>query len=178
MRSTVVRLMLVALAAAGAVAAGPASAADGGLCKLDGTATFVKGPNATDHPFSYTFTGDLSNCQSNTPGAAASGKIATLVPAKGTGTCASNTGAGIALVTWADKGLSVVQYTTQSATAGVVLQGNVIASTKVGKKTYTTTKFSGYGAAGLLAFEASPQECAGGGVTSAGIAGAVGLGKQ
>jgi hypothetical protein len=178
MRSTVVRLMLVALAAAGAVAAVPASAADGGLCKLDGTATFAKGPNTTDHPFSYTFTGDLTNCQSNTPGAAAAGKIATLVPATGAGTCASNTGAGIALVTWADKGLSVVQYTTQSGTAGVVLQGTVIPSTKVGKKTYTTTKFAGYGAAGLLVFEASPQECAGAGVTSAGITGAVGLGKQ
>jgi hypothetical protein len=178
MRSTVVRLMLVALAAAGAVAAVPASAADGGMCQLNGSATFTKGPNSTDHPFTYTFSGDLTNCQSNTPGAAPSGKIATLVPSTGTGTCATNTSAGTALVTWSDKGLSVVSYTTQSATAGVVLQGTVVPSAKVGKRTYTTTKFAGYGAAGLLTFQADPTQCAGDGVTAAPIAGAVGLGKQ
>jgi len=170
--------MLLALAAGGAVSAVPASAADGGMCKLDGSATFAKGPNTTDHAFTFTFAGDLTSCQSNTPGAPAAGKIATLVPATGSGTCGSNKTAGIALVTWADKSLSIVQFTTQSAGAGVALQGTVIPSTKVGKKTYTTTKYAGYGAAGPLAFEASPQECAGAGVTTAGIAGSVGLGKQ
>jgi hypothetical protein len=177
MRSSAVRLMLAAVAVGGALSAVPASAADGGMCQLNGTATFAKGPNTTDHAFTYTFSGDLTGCQSNN-NAPASGKIATLQPAMGTGTCGSNSGAGVALVTWVDKSLSVVQYTTQSATAGVVLQGTVIPSAKVGKKTYKTTKYAGYGAAGLLVFEASPQECAGGGVTSAGIAGAVGLGQQ
>jgi hypothetical protein len=178
MRTTVVRLLLVALAAGGAVAAVPASAADGGMCQLNGTATFKNGPATSDHPFTYTFAGDLTSCQANTPGAPASGKIATLIPAVGTGSCGSNTSAGLALVTWVDKSLSVVKYTTQSATAGVVLQGTVVPSAKVGKKTYTSTKFVGYGSAGLLAFEANPQECATSGVASAGIAGAVGLGKQ
>jgi hypothetical protein len=178
MRPTVVRLLLVALAAAGAVSAVPASAADGGMCQLAGSATFTKGPNTTDHPFTYTFSGDLTSCQSNTPGAPAAGKIATLVPSSGSGTCASNTSAGTALVSWADKSLSVVSYTTQSATAGVVLQGTVVPSAKVGKKVYKTTKFAGYGAAGLLTFQANPTECAGNGVTTAPIAGAVGLGKQ
>jgi hypothetical protein len=178
MRPTVVRLLLVALAAAGAVSAVPASAADGGMCQLAGSATFTKGPNTTDHPFTYTFSGDLTSCQSNTPGAPAAGKIATLVPSTGSGTCASNTSAGTALVSWADKSLSVVSYTTRSATAGVVLQGTVVPSAKVGKKVYKTTKFAGYGAAGLLTFQANPTECAGNGVTTAPIAGAVGLGKQ
>src|SRR3954454_9606422 len=177
MRPYAVRLMLVALAAGGAVAAVPASAADGGMCQLSGTATFTKGPNSTDHPFTYTFAGDLTGCQSNN-GAPASGKIATLMPAKGTGTCASGTSAGTALVTWVDKSLSVVTYTTQDAAAGVVLQGTVVPSAKVGKKTYKTTKFAGYGAAGLLTFQANPTECAGSGVTTAPISGAVGLGKQ
>jgi hypothetical protein len=177
MRPYAVRLMLVALAAGGAVAAVPASAADGGMCQLSGNATFNKGPSTTDHPYTYTFSGDLTGCQSNN-GAPASGTIATLQPGTGTGTCGSGTTAGLALVTWADKSLSLVQYTTQSATAGVVLQGSVIPSAKVGKKTYKTTKYAGYGAAGLLVFQANPQECAGSGVTKAPISGAVGLGQQ
>ena len=50
MRPYAVRLMLVALAAGGAVAAVPASAADGGMCQLCGNATITKGPSTTDHP--------------------------------------------------------------------------------------------------------------------------------
>lgn len=178
MRASVVRLMLVALAAGGAVSAVPASAADGGMCQLNGTASFTNGPNTTDHPFSYTFSGDLTGCQSNSPGAPASGKIATLQPATGSGTCTSGTTSGLALVTWVDQSLSVVSYTTRDAGAAVVLQGTVVPSAKVGKKVYTTTKFAGYGAAGLLTFQADPTQCAGAGVTTAPISGGVGLGKQ
>jgi hypothetical protein len=177
MRSSAVRLLLAALVAGGAIAAAPASAADGGMCQLEGTAAFVKGPNTTDHAFTYTFTGDLTGCQSNN-GAPASGKIATLQPSTGSGTCAHNSSAGLALVTWADKSQSVVQYSTESAAAGVALQGTVVPSAKVGKKTYTTTKYAGYGAAGLLVFDADPAECAAAGVTKAPIHGAVGLGQQ
>jgi hypothetical protein len=178
MRSSALRLALLAVSVAGAVAAVPASAADGGMCRLDGSATFQKGPNTTDHPFTYTFTGDLSSCQTSGPAVPGSGKIATLQPATGSGTCGSNTTAGFALVTWADKTTTIVKYTTQSAAAGVVLQGSVQPTFTVGKTTYKTTRFAGYSSAGLLAFEASPPECAGGGVTTAGIAGAVGLGRQ
>ena len=177
MRSSVVRLMLAALAVGAAVSAVPASAADGGMCQLEGTAAFKNGPNGADRAFTYTFTGDLTGCQSNN-GAPASGKIATLRPSTGNGSCATNTSEGLALVTWADKSLSVVEYTTQSAAAGVVLQGTVVPSAKVGKKTYKTTKYAGYGAAGLLVFDADPQECAAGGVTKAPISGAVGLGQE
>ena len=94
MRASAVRLLLVAVAAAGAVSALPASAADGGMCQLNGTATFKNGPGTSAHPFSYTFSGDLTGCQSNTPGAASSGKIATLAPATGTGDCGSGTTSG------------------------------------------------------------------------------------
>jgi hypothetical protein len=178
MRASAVRLALLAVVAAGAVAAVPASAADGGMCRLDGSATFTKGPSTTDHAFTYTFTGDLSACQTSGPAVPAGGKIATLSPATGSGTCGTNTTAGLALVTWADKTTTIVKYTTQSATAGVALQGSVVPSAKVGKTTYTSTRFAGYSSAGVLVFEASPQECAGSGVTTAAIAGAVGLGKQ
>jgi hypothetical protein len=100
------------------------------------------------------------------------------VPSTGSGGCASNTSKGVAVVTWADKTITVVSYTTQSATAGVVLQGSVIPSTKAGKKVIKTTRYAGSNAVGALAFEASPADCAGAGVASAGIAGFVGIGKQ
>ena len=177
MRSSAVRLMLAALAVGAATCALPASAADGGMCQLEGTAAFKNGPNGADRAFTYTFTGDLSGCQSNN-GAPASGKIATLRPSTGDGSCATNTSEGLALVTWADKSLSVVEYTTRSAGAGVALQGTVVPSAKVGKKTYKTTKYAGYGAAGALFFDADPAECAGSGVTASPIHGAVGLGQQ
>ena len=179
MRTQIARLMLVATAVGAAVLAVPAHAAEGGACQLDGKATFKNGPG-TDQAkaFTYTFAGTLANCQSNVAGAPTSGTIATTVPSKGSGGCASNSSTGIALVTWADKSTTVVSYSATSATAGVVLQGSVIPSTKVGKKVVKTTRYAGYSAAGLLAFEASPAECAGSGVASAGIAGMVGIGTQ
>lgn len=166
------------LAAGAAALALPAGASpSGGGCSMSGTAKFSHGPNATAHAFTYTFTGGLYSCQSNT-GNPASGRIATLVPSKGTGTCADNTGGGTALVTWADRTTTIVSYTTQSAGAEVVLQGKVLASYKVGKKVYRTTRDKGYAAFGDLGFDASPQQCAGSGVTSASITGVTGLDTQ
>ena len=179
MRTQTARVLLAAAALGAAVAAVPAHAADGGGCQLDGTAAFKNGPGTDQaQKFTYMFSGTLSGCQSNVAGAPASGTIATLTPSTGTGSCANNSGGGVAVVTWSDKTTTVVSYTTQSATAGVVLQGTVIPSTKAGKKVIKTTRYAGSGAAGLLAFEASPAECASGGVKSAGIAGFVGIGKQ
>jgi hypothetical protein len=179
MRTQTARILLAAAALVASVAAVPAHAADGGGCQLDGTATFKNGPGTDQaQKFTYIFSGTLSGCQSNIPGAPTAGRIATLTPSSGTGSCANNSGGGVAVVTWSDKTTTVVSYTTQSATAGVALQGTVIPSTKVGKKVIKTTRYAGSGAAGLLAFEASPAECASGGVKSAGIAGVVGLGKQ
>jgi hypothetical protein len=179
MRTQTARVLLAAAALGAAVAAVPAHAAEGGGCKLDGTASFKNGPG-TDQAkkFTYTFAGTLSGCQSNISGAPATGKISTLVPSTGVGGCTSNTSKGIAAVTWADKTVTVVSYTTQSATAGVVLQGTVIPSAKAGKTVVKTTRYAGSNAIGTLAFEASPADCAGSGVASAGIAGFVGIGKQ
>jgi hypothetical protein len=179
MRTQTARVLLAAAALGAAVAAVPAHAADGGGCQLDGTAAFKNGPG-TDQAkkFTYMFSGTLSGCQSNIAGAPAGGKIGTLVPSTGTGSCASNSTNGVAVVTWADKTVTVVSYSTQSLTAGVALQGTVIPSTKAGKKVIKTTRYLGSNAVGALAFEASPPECAGSGVTNAGIAGFVGIGKQ
>jgi hypothetical protein len=165
----------VAMASGAAALALPAGAAPtAGGCYLYGTAAFTHGPNTTAHAFTYTFTGVLSSCESNTS-TPYYGKIATLVPAKGSGTCANNTGSGVALVTWSDKTLTIVSYTTQSAGAEVVLQGKVLPTYKVGKKLYRTTRDKGDAAFGNLGFNASPQDCAGAGVKTAGITGAAGL---
>src|SRR4051812_40829835 len=162
---------------AGALAALPAGAAPGGGgCALNGTAKFSHGPNSTDHPFTYTFSGKLSNCGDSSMSGPASGTIATLVPAKGSGTCANGKTSGTALIKWADRTQTVVKYTTDSVTAEVVLQGDVIKSYKVGKKTYKTTRYAGAGALADLVFQANPQQCAGSGVTTAPITGFAGLG--
>jgi hypothetical protein len=166
----------LSLLAAGAVVALPAGASPGGGgCQLHGNVKFNNGPNSTDHPFTYTFAGALTNCQSSSS-APAAGTIATLVPGKGSGTCANGTTAGVAIAKWSDGTASVIKYTTSSAAAEVVLQGNVIPSFKVGKKTYKSTRYAGAGALADLAFEADPTQCAGSGVTSAPMDGFAGLG--
>src|SRR4051794_12304373 len=144
MRPQTARVLLAAAALGAAVVAVPAHAADGGGCQLDGTAAFKNGPGTDQaQKFTYMFSGTLSGCQSNVSGAPTAGKIATLVPSTGTGSCASNTGGGVAVVSWADKTTTVVSYTTQSVTAGVALQGTVIPSTKAGKKVIKTTRYTG-----------------------------------
>lgn len=178
MRTRTPRLMLAAATIGAAALAVPASAAEGGECQLNGKATFTNGP-ATDsaRSFTYTFAGKLTSCRSNVADAPDSGVIATLTPATGKGSCASNSTDGLALVTWKDKTTSVVKYSTVSATGAVRLSGSVVPSAKVGSKVVKSTRYSGYGAAGLLAFEASPAECAGAGVKAATIEGLVGVGK-
>lgn len=170
-----VSLTTLALAGVAATVAPPVGAAPtGGGCSLSGTAKFSGGPNNSAHAFTYTFTGTLSSCQSN-PSGPASGTIATLVPAKGGGTCALGNTSGTALVVWADKTTTIIDYTTQSTGPAVQLQGRVLPSFKVKKKVYKTTRDKGDNAFGYLAFQASPVECAGSGVTSAGISGIAGL---
>jgi hypothetical protein len=167
----------LSLLAAGAVVALPAGASPGGGgCQLHGNVKFVNGPNTTAHAFSYTFLGALSNCQSSQGAVPATGSIVTLIPGKGSGTCTSGSTAGVAYVKWADGTATIVKYTTTDAGAEVLLQGNVIPSYKVGKKTYKTTRYAGAGAVSDLAFEADPTQCAGSGVTSAPMDGFAGLG--
>ena len=172
-----------------------ASAASGGGCQLKGTASFSPGLSTTSQPFNYSFSGDLTGCQSTEAGSPATGFVqaggtytdpasgnAYVLPSStGTGGCASSSTEGLALITWADGTRTIEQYSTSGAGAAVNLQGTVIDSTTLQPVdpldpplTVTTTRYNGDASHGLLAFEATPTDCQTG-VSSAGIEGFVGL---
>jgi hypothetical protein len=175
-------LTLMSVSACALVAfAAPASAANGGGCQLDGTANFSPGLGTTAQNFTYSFSGNLSGCQSASGGPATGTIIAGtngLPTPTGNGSCGSSTTSGIAVAQWANGTTTVIQYNTTGATAEVALQGTVIASvTSSTGTTYTTTRYAGDSAFGNVFFQPpDPTACAGAGVTSAGISGAVGLG--
>lgn len=191
-------LFVVAVVLAAFAFTPAAPAATGGGCQLKGTAAFSPGLNTTSQPFTYSFTGDLTGCQSSEAGSPATGRVQAggtyIDPASGksyvmpnstgTGSCSSSTTQGLSLITWADGTRTLIQYTTSGAAAAVALQGTVAESTTLQPVnpldpplTVTTTRYAGYSPFGLLAFEATPTDCQTG-VTSAGIEGVVGLGKQ
>jgi hypothetical protein len=172
-----------------------ASAASGGGCQLKGTASFTPGLSTTSQPFTYSFSGDLTSCQSTEAGSPAtgfvqaggtytdpaSGKAYTLPDSTGTGGCASSTTQGLALITWADGTRTLTEYSTTGAAAAVKLDGTVVDSATLQPVdpldpplTVTTTRYNGDASHGLLAFEATPTDCQTG-VSSAGIEGLVGL---
>ena len=172
-----------------------ASAASGGGCQLKGTASFTPGLSTTSQPFTYSFSGDLTSCQSTEAGSPAtgfvqaggtytdpaSGKAYTLPSSTGTGGCSSSTTQGLALITWADGTRTLTQYSTTGAAAAVKLDGTVVDSTTLQPVnpadptlTVTTTRYNGDASHGLLAFEATATDCQTG-VNSAGIEGVVGL---
>jgi hypothetical protein len=172
-----------------------ASAASGGGCQLKGTASFAPGLSTTSQPFTYSFSGDLTGCQSTEAGSPAtgfvqaggtytdpaSGNAYVLPDSTGTGGCASSTTQGLSLITWGDGTRTIEQYTTSGAAAAVKLDGSVVDSTTLQPVdpldpplTVTTTRYNGDASNGLLAFEATPTDCQTG-VSSAGIEGFVGL---
>jgi hypothetical protein len=191
--------LLVVAAALAALAFAPAApAASGGGCQLKGTASFSPGLSTTSQPFTYSFGGDLTGCQSTEAGSPATGRVqaggtytdpatgkAYVMPnSTGTGSCGSSTTQGLALITWGDGSRTLIQYTTSGAAAAVALQGTVPASTTLQPVdpldpplTVTTTRYAGYSPFGALAFEATPTDCQTG-VSAAGIEGVVGLGTQ
>jgi hypothetical protein len=163
---------------------GSASAApNAGGCQLHGSANFSPGLTNNAQNFTYNFTGDLTNCQSSTGGPASGTVFAGtngLPTPTGSGSCASSTTSGTAVVQWADGTTTVVQYSTTGAAAAVKLDGTVIGSvTSSTGTTYTTTRYAGDSALGALTFQPpDPTACAGSGVTTAGIDGTVGLGSS
>ena len=194
------RLLFLSVALAALFAFAPsASAATGGGCQLQGTASFTPGLNSNAQNFSYSFHGDLSSCQSSQAGQPASGTVSAgeavtiggqqfqePVPS-GNGSCGSSTTSGIAIVTWADGTQTVVQYSTTGAAAAVHLQGTVAGSVTLPainpgpgqptSTTVTTTRYSGSSSTGLLTFQPpDPTACnTSAGVSSAGIGGFIGL---
>jgi hypothetical protein len=194
-RRTVALLAAVVAALCALSFASGASAASGGGCQLKGTASFTPGLNTTSQPFTYSFGGDLTGCQSTEAGSPATGRVqaggtytdpasgnAYVLPeSTGTGGCASSTTEGLALITWADGTRTLTDYSTNGAAAAVVLDGTVIDSTTLQPVdpldpplTVTTTRYQGSTSHGLLAFEATPTDCQTG-VSTAGIEGFVGL---
>jgi hypothetical protein len=196
--------VVCAVAMAAALSLAPAaSAQSGGGCQLDGTASFSPGLGTAAQDFTYAFGGALTSCQSSTSGAPASGSVSAgnvytdpitgqkfqEPRSSGNGSCSNSTTSGTSIVTWADGTRTIVKYDTTGAAAAVHLSGTVIATITLpainpapGQPTSTTlstTRYAGSSSLGVLAFEADPQACASpGGVTSAGIAGVIGLGSS
>jgi hypothetical protein len=178
----------------------PASAATAGGCQLAGQAAFSPGLTNTAQNFSYSFGGSLTGCQSTELGSPASGTVSAgqvfTAPsgqrfqepaASGNGSCADSTTSGIAIASWADGTQTVVSYSTTGVGAAVNLSGTVVPSVTLPaidpqpgqptSLTVTSTRYAGSQAHGQLTFQADPTRCAGAGVTSAGIGGAVELGS-
>jgi hypothetical protein len=142
-------LVVVGIAAAIALA-GPAGAASGGGCQLQGNASFSPGLGATSKAFTYSFAGDLTGCKSTDSAAPTTGKVeagktqtrtytdpVTGVShtvtyqepiGKGTGGCSNSTTSGTGIVTWSDGTISVLSYSTTGAAAAVNLSGTVVPS--------------------------------------------------
>jgi hypothetical protein len=193
MHRIIVRGSILAALVAAALVPSSAMAAGGG-CKLDGDAAFSPGLSNTSQAFTYSFGGALTTCQSDVSGAPASGtveagKVVTDAAtgekfqeplSTGTGGCASSTTKGTAILRWADGTVTVIDYTTSGAAAAVSLSGKVVPSVTLSainpaagqptSMTIATTRYAG-SAQGTLAFEADPTQCAGAGVSSAGITG-------
>src|SRR6266403_5227469 len=151
------KALCAALCAAVLWVAGPgvshADAATAGACHLQGVANISPPLGSSSGSFAYSFTGNLSNCESNVAGAPTTGTVSagiqlpetvTLTSTTGTtttgtvlyqepipqgsGSCGSSTTAGEALATWGDGKHTVVSYTTTGAAAAVNLQGTIVAS--------------------------------------------------
>ena len=186
-----------------------AFASSAGGCQLQGTANFSPGLNSSTQAFSYNFAGNLTGCQTSEAGVPTSGAVEagkTLAEqvknsktgttdtvtyqepvAAGSGSCASSTTTGNALITWADGTHTVVSYATTGALAAVNLSGSVAPSltlTAVNAQegdpttfTIATNRFAGDSASGLLLFQPpEPTACnTSTGATSAAISGAVSL---
>jgi hypothetical protein len=167
----------------------------GGGCQLNGNASFDNGLGSTSKAFTYSFTGDLTGCQSTDAGAPATGRVQAggiytlggvayqLAQSTGTGGCSNSTTAGVAITDWADGTRTLIKYSTTGAAAAVALSGTVLPSlvlhpvdTTLPDQTVTTTRYAGASPSGALAFEANPPDClSAAGVTNAGIAGSIGL---
>jgi len=207
-RKLLIAGLLGAPAILGLALTSSASAQSGGGCQLQGSANFSPGLTNTSQNFTYSFAGNLSGCQSNIAGAPTSGTVQagktlteqvtnTITGATdtvtyqepvptGTGSCASSTTNGTAIVFWADGTTTVVGYSTTGAAAAVHLNGSVSSSVTLTATnaqpgdpttfTINTTRYAGYSATGALTFQPpDPTACGGAGVTTAGISGLVTL---
>jgi hypothetical protein len=199
------RSLLFGTILASVVALAPAAATAGqgaGGCQLDGNATFDKPLTTASVTTGYSFAGTLSNCDgtyADKGGAVSAGRTITiggvayqpLDQPSLTGGCSNSTTSGTAFVDWGAGKYSAIKYTTSGAAALVTLTGTfqksvVLSSVAVDPVTgqHTTLALSdlaygGDSAGGPLAFQpADPTACAGAGVATAGIHGAIAHGND
>jgi hypothetical protein len=168
--------MVLALAAPSPTEAAPPH---GGLCTLQGSASFTPGltvkPNKA---VKYTFTGNLSNCAKGTLKAAppTTGTTGGTVSASGSAVnpgiaCEAGASKGTSTIHWNAGTTSAASFKTYSAGAVTLVQGKITSSTDPDVHAGDTT-------AGALVFQtSSPQSCAQGGLTSATFTGEVGTGN-
>lgn len=194
MRLRRIGIAAIAVVAAAAAAWGTSpsvgrAAQEGASCTLAGAANLNPGLGTSSQNFQYAFSGTMSGCQSTdstlTSGTAfegsPSGTLTGTGPfASGTGSCASSTTSGVAVIQWNNGKTTVVSYTTSGGGAEVALQGTVVPSTVVNGVTYTTSEFTaGDSTVAELVFSiptGSSENCATVPVTNANINGQTGLG--
>jgi hypothetical protein len=166
--------LAAAFAAAGTVAGSMAAAAGSGSlataaspqrggCILTGTAIIRRGLTTRAHAISYTFTGVLKNCESTVKGVT-SGKIS--ASGRGTGSCASSSSKGTAVIRWNDGKVSDLSFTTSGAAAALTVAATV-----------RRGLFAGEPSRAALLFQANPAQCtAKGGVARPSFSGPAELG--
>jgi len=216
-------LLLGAMVAAGSDVA--VAATGGGECQVTGNALFSPNGPGTTSNFAYSFLGNLTSCQSNVTGAPTSGTLevgqvktesVTITTSTGTvqgtaryqeplatgsgnipaNSCPAGGTSGTGVTDWPDGSTTVASFTTQSAAAGVALQGSVIGNITLtlvpGSEspagsapatfvinTTNPTFPVGDGVAGVLTFTTSnPTQCTtAAGLTSAAVQGTLGIGS-
>jgi hypothetical protein len=138
---------LVSLAAAAGLAApcaAPAQDRGAGSCTLQADATLSPPLGATSHPFSYSYTGTLSNCRGTDPKHPAGGVVKAgldgLPMPTGDGSCVSSTTSGYSFTRWDTGNTTVVKFTASGALGVVLLRGSVVKRLRAGDKIFRTTE--------------------------------------
>jgi hypothetical protein len=175
---------LVSLAAAVGLAL-PCAALAGdtgaGSCTLQADASLTPALDATSKPFSYSYSGTLSNCRGTSPMHPSGGKVQAgldgLPRPSGEGSCLSSTTSGYSFTRWDTGNTTVVKFVASGAAATVLLRGSVVEHVRSGDKTFRTTEPAtpvGSLVLGVLRYSAAdPLAClpGGAGVSAATITG-------
>jgi hypothetical protein len=145
------RRLLIAAVALSAVTGGAVSgttmagAATPSACVLNGTAHINPGLAVAARSFSYTFTGQFSNCKGSDP-TIKSGTVS--ASGSGTGGCSKSNTNGSATITWSNGRTTSLTFKTTGAAAALLVQGKA-----------TGGEFAGLNAKALLVFQATPTQC-------------------
>lgn len=151
--SGVALLGAAAMTGVGGASAAPAKQA----CVLKGVAHISPGLSTANRAFSYTFTGQFSNCK-GTDSTVKSGTVT--ASGSGTGGCTKSTTSGTATINWNNGTNTTLTITTTGVGAALAVQAKA-----------TSGAFAGKSAKAALVFQATPTQCIGAGVSSASFTG-------